>query len=736
MDSNNTTKQYSRRKFLKTTGSITIGFCLWEGCSTPLPEDQVVTDLPRGLNRYPNINAWIEILENGGIRVLTGKMELGQGIRIAVAQVAAEELNTDINNVEVNLAETERTPNEGYTAGSRSIESSAMNIRFAAAAAKEKLLDLASKKMQIEKAELVLDNGTVRSKRKNKSLPFKEILEGVQIVDQVQSPVTLKSKSRYTLVGKAVPRKDIEKIARGEQIFVHDLRFPGMIHARIVRPPNYGSKLKSFDEEAVKKMDGVVQVVRDGNFLAVIAEEEYQAIRAMEFLKENAMWSQPEIFPGEGTKLDDYLVSIASDSENEKNEGDTEALNDDEGVISARSFKPYIMHASMGPSCALALYENDQLHIWSHTQGVYPLKGAICEMLGLEEDRVHVKGVPGSGCYGHNGADDVGADVALLAMAYPGRHIRLQWTREDEHTWEPYGTAMVMQLKAKLDESGKITHWGYDLWSDASSGRPGGDPTRLLPAWHLAKPFVKAPSRSVGGSARNSESYYQIPNVKIDTHLCRGPLRVSSLRSLGAYGNIFAIESFIDELAVESGQDPIKFRLVHLTDERAKAVIEKIGEITKSEKVSEEEGIGYAFSRYKNVASYVAVAVKVSHDRETGRINLKKMWGAVDSGEVINPDGLKNQIEGGMIQAASWTLLEQVTFDKKRITNTDWGTYPILRFDNVPKMEVVVIDRPNEPPLGAGEAAQGPTGAAVANAVSRVTGKRIRELPIGVVKLS
>ncbi|MFC2123219.1 molybdopterin cofactor-binding domain-containing protein [Bacteroidota bacterium] len=732
MNPKNVSNQYSRRKFLKTTGSITIGFCLWEGCSAPVSEDQVVSELPRGLNRYPNINAWIEILENGGVRVLTGKMELGQGIRIAVAQVAAEELNTDIDNVEVNLAETERTPNEGYTAGSRSIESSAMNIRFAAAAAKEKLLDLAAAKLQIEKDQLVLDNGTVRSKKTDDSLSFKQILEGAQIVDEVQSPVTLKSKSKYSYVGKAIPRKDIKKMVRGDHVFVQDLRFPGMVHARVVRPPNYGSKLEHCDQDGAKKIEGVIQVVRNGNFLAVIAEEEYQAIQAAQYMKENFTWSQPEIFP-EDIKLDDYLVSLAVESENVKNEGNTEVLNDEEDTISARYYKPYIMHGSMGPSCAVAIFENDQLHIWSHTQGVYPLKGAIQDMLGLNEEQVHVKGVPGSGCYGHNGADDVGADAALLAMAFPGKHIRLQWSREDEHTWEPYGTAMVMQLKAKLDESGKITHWAYDLWSDASSGRPGGDPARLLPAWHLTKPFVKRSSGSVGGSARNSEPYYQIPNLKIDTHLCRGPLRVSSLRSLGAFGNIFAIESFIDELAVKAGKDPLKFRLAHLTDERAHAVIKKIGDLTKSEAVSKSEGIGYAFSKYKNVASYFAVAVKVSHDESTGRINLEKMWGVIDSGEVINPDGLKNQTEGGMIQAASWTLHEQVTFNKHRITNMDWGTYPILRFDNIPQMEVVVIDRPNEPPLGAGEAAQGPTGAAVANAVFRATGKRIRELPIGVV---
>ena len=321
-----------------------------------------------------------------------------------------------------------------------------------------------------------------------------------------------------------------------------------------------------------------------------------------------------------------------------------------------------------------------------------------------------------------------------MAMAYPDRHIRLQWSREDEHAWEPYGSAMLMRLNAKLDGAGKISHWSYDLWSDAHSSRPGGNPENLLPARHLAEPFVKTGSGGRGGAYRNAEPYYQIPNLGINAHYFNGPLRVSALRSLGAYANIFAIESFMDELAASSGQDPINFRQAHLTDKRAKAVVKKIGDLTKKEQLAEGEGIGYAFSRYKNVASYFACAVKVRVEEASGEVHLQKMWGAIDSGEVINPDGLKNQTEGGMIQAASWTLMEQVKFDNKQITSADWGTYPILRFDNIPEMQVEIIDHPNEPVMGAGEAAQGPTAAAIANAVYHATGKRIRKLPIGSLK--
>jgi len=733
MNAKNLFPSYSRRKFLKTTGSVTIGFCLWDGCNPPLPEDIAVGELPGNINRYPNINAWIEILDDGRIRVLTGKIELGQGIRIAVAQVAAEELNTAIDNVEVVLAETGRTPNEGYTAGSRSIETSAMAIRYAAAAAKEKILELAAEKLSVEKDQLVLENGTVRTEKSGISITLAQILEGAQIEDEVQLPVKLKNKSSYILVGKAIPRKDISRMARGEQVYVQDLRFAGMVHARVVRPANYQSKLVTTDEQGAKKMEGVLHVVRNGDFLAVIAEEEFQSIQAAQYLKENSNWTQAQIFP-EDIKLHEYILSLPAETQEVKTEGNTTPLNDEEGIISASYSKPYLMHASIGTSCAVALFENNLLQIWSHTQGVYPLKEAIQKMLGLREDQLHITGIPGSGCYGHNGADDVAAEAAIIAMDYPGKHIRLQWTREDEHAWEPYGSAMVMQLKAKLDPSGKISHWGYNLWSDAHSSRPGGNPENLLPARHLAQPFVKTGSGGGGGAYRNSEPYYQIPNLNILAHFFQGPLRTSALRSLGAYANLFAIESFMDELSIAAGKDPLKFRLAHLTDKRAKAVVEKTGEMTKKEELSENEGVGYAFSRYKNVASYFACAVKVYYEQTSGQIHLKKMWGVIDAGEVINPDGLKNQTEGGMIQAASWTLMEKVTFNKDHITSTDWGTYPILRFDNIPEIEVVVIDRPNESPLGAGEAAQGPTAAAVANAVFRATGKRIRDLPIGMIQ--
>ena len=388
------------------------------------------------------------------------------------------------------------------------------------------------------------------------------------------------------------------------------------------------------------------------------------------------------------------------------------------------------MHAANGPACAVGLFEKIKLQVWSHSQGVYPLRDTIAAMLGMDAKNVQVKGVPGSGCYGHNPADDVAAEAALMAVEAPGRHVRLQWMRSEEHGWEPYGTAMLMELEATLDDSGRIANWKYDLWSDGHSTRPRGDADNLLPARFLDKGFKAPEGGFAGGAWRNADPYYHIPNLQIDAHIFQGPLRISSLRGLGAYANIFAIESFMDELAERAGANPFEFRVRHLQDSRAVDCVLKLREMVSATQPAKNEGLGIAFSRYKNSASYCAVAALVETDVEVGEIKVKKMWAAIDSGEAINPDGIRNQTEGGMIQSASWTVMERVKFDERHVTSLDWGSYPIFRFSDSPETEVAVIDRPAEPPLGAGEAAQGPAAAAIANAVYRACGRRVRHLPL------
>ena len=713
----------TRRDFLKLSGCLTIGFSI--GGISPDHFSPLINELPKSIKRHPGINSWIEVLANGNVRIFTGKSELGQGIRTAIAQVAAEELDLEMENVEVILADTERTPNEGYTVGSGSIEQSAMAVRFASAAARMKLVELASKKLNVPSEEIIITNGKVYTKNGRNPLTFADLLDGKQITDNVPSNVTLKPREKYKLVGKAVPRDDIKAMVLAKQEYVQDLRFPGMVHARVIRPASYGAVLKKFDEKYVKKrVPGLLQTVKNGSFLAVIAEDEHDAILAQKFMAFSAVWSQKKLVPDGEKSLKEYIKKQPANPERVHESG---KLSVESFVHTAQYYKPYIIHGSTGPSCSVAYWDKQILHVWSHTQGVYPLREALAGLLNMPAENIHVSGVPGAGCYGHNGSDDVSADAALIAMQFPGRHIRVQWSREEEHAWEPYGSAMIMEASATLDGSGRIINWKYDLWSDTHSTRPGGKAENLLAARYLEKPIISDSKGYTGGAIRNSQPYYSIPNQQINSNFFKGPLRVSALRSLGAYANIFALESFMDELAEKAGKDPFEFRLVHLEDERAKAVVLKLREMIKDQQTSDGVGIGIGFSRYKNSAAYCAVAALV----ETSPvIRVIKMWAAIDAGEVINIDGIKNQTEGGMIQSASWTIKEQVKFDGKRISSTDWGTYPILRFNETPDVEVEVLNQPNEEVLGAGEAAQGPACAAIVNAIYRANGNRVRDLPV------
>jgi CO/xanthine dehydrogenase Mo-binding subunit len=712
----------SRRDFLKTAGCLTIGFSLGAlySDSSALP----LQELPGPLQRFPNIDAWLEVLANGSVRVFTGKIELGQGIRIAIAQVAAEELDLDINKVTVSLAETGVTPNESYTAGSASIESSAMSVRYAAAAARQRLLQLAATRLGAPAEELQMSEGRIYTKNKKRTLTFSEVLDGKKLTGGIKLPVPLKAKQHYRFSGRSIPRKDLPAMVSGGPLFVHDLRFPGMLHARIVRPPVYEARLESFNEQYVRsRVPELQKIIVNGSFLAVITKGEYQAIQAQKILSDNTKWTSVKPLEG-GKNLAAYLRQLPVKSQDVAQKGE---MLSGEATVRASYFKPYIMHGSSGPSCAVALYEGNQLHIWTHSQGVYPLRESLKDLLKLPAERIHIKGVPGAGCFGHNGADDVAAEAALLAMQLPGKHIRLQWSRQEEHGWEPYGSAMLMEAAAVLDGNGKISHWKYALWSDTHSTRPGGKAENLLPAHYLEKPFPAGGSTYGGGAYRNSEPYYNFPNLDIKAHSFQGPLRVSALRSLGAFANIFAIESFMEEMAVAAGKDAYTFRIMHLEDERAIAVLRKLQSMAPVKAGNNGNATGIAFARYKNSAVYAAVAAQVQVNE--GVVSLQKMWAVIDAGEIINPDGIKNQTEGGMVQAASWTLREQVKYDAQ-IRSLDWFSYPVLPISQVPVVEVALIDRPTEEPLGAGEAVQGPAGAAIANAVYYATGKRVRDLPI------
>jgi CO/xanthine dehydrogenase Mo-binding subunit len=473
--------------------------------------------------------------------------------------------------------------------------------------------------------------------------------------------------------------------------------------------------------------------VRDGSFVAVVAAHEFEAVQAMRALGASIRWDERPTLPDQAD-LYAYLQRLPADV--------TVALDRQaDGTPSTRGIeasyrRPYQMHGAIGPSCAVGQFKDGALTVWTHSQGVYPLRKSIAEMLRLPEDRVQCIHVEGSGCYGHNAADDAAADAALIARAFPDRPVRVQWMREQEHQWEPYGPAMVTSVKAALDSAGNIVAWDYEVTSNTHSMRPGGA-GNLLPAWHLQTPFAPAAPKPIplpeGGGDRNAIPLYRLPSARVVHRFVPAmPVRVSALRALGAYMNIFSIESFIDELAQAAGADPVDFRLRHLDDPRARDVVSlaaaRFG--WSSYARAPGRGRGFAFARYKNLAAYVALALEIELDRETGSVRVVRAVAAVDSGQAVNPDGIRNQIEGGIIQSSSWTLHEAVEFDTTAIKSADWSRYPILRFPEIPdSVDVHVIDRPGLPFLGTGEAAQGPTAGAIGNAIAYATGARIRELP-------
>jgi CO/xanthine dehydrogenase Mo-binding subunit len=508
-----------------------------------------------------------------------------------------------------------------------------------------------------------------------------------------------------------------------------------MVHGRVVRPPRYGARLDSFDEARVKAMPGVIAVVRDGSFLGVVARREEQAINARLVLIEFAKWSGGSELP-DPAKMYEQLMSLRSE---DRVIGEKDApVPVGAKVLEATYHRPYQAHAAIAPSCAVAEFKDGKLAVWTHSQGVFPLRATIARALGLQPRDIRCIHAEGPGCYGHNGADDAAFDAAMLARAVNGRPVRLQWMRDDEFKWEPYGPAMTMKVKGAV-AGGRVVGWTFDVWSQSHNMRPGDpDGINLMGSWYLADAKRPGPARHAaqpnGAGDRNAITLYDFPRQRTTHHLImENPVRTSALRTLGAYANVFAIESFMDELAAAAGIDPVAFRLAHIKDERERAVIEAVAKAAAwkpGEKGDGRRGRGIGYARYKTVATYIAVIAEVEVNRTTGIVKVPRIWTSADAGQIINPDGLTNQIEGGVIQSMSWTLHEHVRFDRNGILSEDWMNYPILTMPDVPKVETVLINRPNERALGAGEAAQGPTAAAIANAFAAATGRRIRELPL------
>jgi nicotinate dehydrogenase subunit B len=723
-----------RRRVLAGSGALIVSFSLSDAFAQDQAAPAPAPKPPGSLATTPFLDSWIRVDADGTITAFTGKAELGQGFKTAFQQIAAEELDVPFASLKVVTADTSRTANEGYTSGSHSMQDSGTAIQNAAAQVRALLIVEAARRLNLPAEDFRTDNGAVIA-ADGQRFGYGDLVAGDMLHVQAQPASKLKDPSTFKLMGQPIPRVDIPAKVTGGAAYVQDMRLPGMAHARVVRPPSYGAQLTACDISAVEKLPGVVKVVRNGNFLAVVTKKEFQAIKAMAALSAAAQWRETPSLP----KQDDLvgvLTGLPSQDKTIFQAGNPSAGG--QKTIEATYTRPYQSHGSIGPSCAVAQLSDGTMTVWTHTQGVYPDRQGIAEMLRVPQTSVRCIHVEGSGCYGHNGADDAAADAALIARELPGVPVRVQWMREQEHAWEPYGPAMVTKLKASLDGSGAIADWNFAVWSNTHSMRPGGAGS-MLAAQHMSNPFAVPAAKPIplpeGGGDRNAIPIYKFPNAQVVHHFIPDmPVRISAMRALGAYHNVFSIESFMDELAGLAGADPVEFRLRHLDDPRGRDVIEKAAQgfgWAKGQKAPPNRGYGFAFARYKNLAAYCAIASEVEVNRETGRPRLVRAVAAVDSGQVVNPDGLTNQIEGAIVQSMSWTLYEAVTFDDTRITSIDWQTYPILRFDAVPDSIIVhIINRPGKPFLGSGETGQGPAAASIANAIANATGKRLRDLPL------
>jgi CO/xanthine dehydrogenase Mo-binding subunit len=715
----------TRRQFGQALGALTIAFSLAE------PVRAADGKLPGSLEKNRMLDAWLRIDGDGKVTIFTGKVELGQGILTALEQIAADELDVAPERITMIAGDTGETPNEGFTSGSQSIEYGGTALHYACAEARSILLRLAAEKLGVGADQLTVADGTIRAPS-GATVTYWQLSAQSALHREATASVAPKPPEQHKLIGTSRARLDIPAKVTGGVAYVQDLRLPDMLHGRIMRPPSYNAELVDFDEARVRALPGVVAVMRDGRFLGVVAEREEQAIAARDALRDAAKWQDKTPLPQEDDIYRTLKSLPAKDLVVSEKTAGASAVG---ATLEATYTRPYTAHASIGPSCAVAQMKDGALTVWTHSQGVFPLRHDLAKTLGMEDAKIHCVHHQGSGCYGHNGADDVALDAALLARATGGRPVRVQWMRDDEFGWEPFGPAMSMALKASLDANGSIAEWNFDVWTNTHSTRPGGDGVNLLAAWHIAE--AKKPStpeiipQPAGGGDRNAVPLYQFPRQRITQHFIPDmPIRVSALRALGAYANVFAMESFMDELAAAAKADPVEFRLRHLTDPRARAVIEAAAKQAgwqPGQRGGNGRGIGFA--KYKNLSAYTAVIVDVAVDRSSGSVHVVKAVAATDAGQVVNPNGLANQIEGGIIQGTSWTLKERVAFGPEGIASRDWSSYPILTFPEVPDVAVTILDYPQEKSLGAGEAAQGPTAAAIANAVAHATGARLRDLP-------
>ena len=684
-------------------------------------------ELPQTLAANPRLSTWLTAHPDGTFDLRVGKVELGQGVVTALAQIAAQELGVAPTRVRPIATNTAISPDEGLTAGSMSIMVSGASVRRVCAEVRCLFARAVASRLDVDESAVTVGDGSFRAH--DTVLGYADLAKDVDLDVDAGDP-TLEVSFLPNDPGTSGDRVDLPDKVFGRRRFIHDLTFEDMLHARVVRPPRPGAHLLEAPVDDVTGMPGVTRVVREHDFLAVLADRESLAVKAAGILADRSSWSAGTTLPDQSA-LSDWLRAQEAETTTVRDDGPRPEA---EPTVRATFEKPFVAHGSIAPGCAIAVFDGRRLDVWTHSQGVFQLRAAIAAALGLDTSDVVVQHVEGAGAYGQNSADDAAFDAALLATLVPGSPVRVQWSRADELSWEPFGPAMVGDVSATLGPDGHVADWSYDLWSNGHTARPGYAPEHgLLADAHRAgvdalPPALDPPAARGHGSARNAEPYYAFSRMDVTAHrLLTMPIRSSALRSLGAHFNVFAIESVMDELAAAAGRDPLDFRLDHLDDARARDVLTTAADAAGwGTPQPDGQALGLAFARYKNRGAYCAVVAEIEADTS---VRVKRLTIAVDVGRVVNDDGVRNQIEGGAVQATSWSLMEQVTFDREAITSNDWESYPILRFSEVPRVDVQVVDRPDELPLGAGEATQGPVAGAIGNAINAALGVRVRTLP-------
>jgi nicotinate dehydrogenase subunit B len=688
--------------------------------------------LPASLVDNPRLDRWIRFRPDRTVRIATGKVEIGQGVVTAIGQIAADELDVSLERIAVLSGDTTDGPDELYTTSSLSIEMSGGSVRLVCAEVRAKALERAALRLNCSRDELSVVDGQFLQNGAATGQDYWTVAPEIDLSQAVTGTAPAKPAASYKVVGRSVPRVDLPAKVSGAA-FVHDFVPENLLHARTLRQPSRGANLASLDEAAIRRAaKGELQIIREANFVAFASPIESVAQATAAAAPLHATWNNARRIDPEQQEA----AWLKGQSSEDRRIGAEPSAAAPKRLVQITVSRPYIAHASMAPSCALAEFRDGHLTVWSHGQGMHPLRKNLAAVLGLPIEAITARHLHGAGCYGHNGADDAALDAALIARRLPGQCIRLQWRREEEFGFEPVGPAMMVTLHVDLDERGRPADWTTEIFSPTHVQRPGSGSGYLLASEALANPPPEVmptdpPEARGGGGTRNAVPLYDVPAHRILHHLVlRPPVRTSALRGLGALPNVYAIEALMDELAARVGEDPVAYRLSILSEPRARKLIELVAERagwSSRGAAGSGKGLGLAFARYKNRAAYAAVAAAVTV-QET--VKVDRVWAVVDAGLVVNPDGARNQLEGGIVQAVSWTLKEQVRLDENGISSRDWDSYAILRFSEVPEMQVELVDDAGNSSLGVGECTVGPTAAAIGNAVAHALGVRIHDMPL------